>query len=39
MKDADFSNVPKILETPKGMCGKTDCDKVNIALLRKLARG
>jgi deoxyribonuclease-4 len=38
MRDGDFAGVPKILETPKGLCGKRDCDKVNIALLKRLAR-
>ncbi len=37
MRDRDFLRVPKILETPKGMCGRTDCDRMNIALLRRLA--
>lgn len=38
MTDRDFSNVPKILETPKGMCGGTECDVMNVRLLRRLAR-
>jgi deoxyribonuclease-4 len=38
MRDADFALIPKILETPKGMCGKRSCDRVNISLLRRLAK-
>ncbi len=37
MRDADFALIPKILETPKGMCGRRSCDRVNISLLRRLA--
>jgi deoxyribonuclease IV len=37
MQDRDFARVPKILETPKGMCGRRSCDAVYIALLRRLA--
>ena len=38
MTDPDFRLVPKILETPKGMCGSRSCDALNISLLRRLAR-
>jgi len=37
MRDKDFARAPKILETPKGVCGRRNCDAVNIAVLRKLA--
>jgi len=37
MREGDFATVPKILETPKGMCGRRKCDAVNIALLKRLA--
>jgi deoxyribonuclease-4 len=37
MRDADLARVPRILETPKGRCGRRDCDAVNISLLRRLA--
>ena len=37
MRDEDLSPAPKILETPKGRCGRRDCDEVNIALLVRLA--
>lgn len=37
MADRDFAKVPKILETPKGMCGRRKCDAVNIAVLKRLA--
>jgi deoxyribonuclease-4 len=37
MRDTDFADVPKILETPKGMCGRRPWDAVSIALLRRLA--
>ena len=37
MRDGDFARTPRILETPKGKCGRRDCDAVNIALLRRLA--
>lgn len=36
MRDRDFRSVPKILETPKGLCGKRKCDKMNISLLKRL---
>ncbi len=39
MRDADLAGIPRILETPKGRCGRRDCDAVNISLLRRLARG
>ena len=35
MQDADFSRVPKILETPKEMHGRKDWDEVSIALLEE----
>lgn len=37
MRDRDLRLVPKIIETPKGMKGGSAWDKVNIALLRRLA--
>ena len=36
MQDKRFEKIPKLLETPKGADG--DMDKVNMELLRKLAR-
>lgn len=38
MRDKDFAEVPKILETPKGMCGSRKCDRRNISLLKRLAK-
>lgn len=38
MQDRDFAEVPKILETPKGMYGSGKCDRMNISLLKRLAR-
>ncbi len=38
MRDGDFATVAKILETPKGMCGRRKCDQVNISLLKRLAK-
>jgi len=35
MRDPRLKSVPKILETPKDEAGQ--CDKMNLALLRKLA--
>jgi deoxyribonuclease-4 len=37
MRDRRLERIPKILETPKGKDGRED--RVNLALLRKLARG
>lgn len=37
MRDKRFEKIPKLLETPKGADG--NMDKVNLAILRKLARG
>ena len=36
VNDARFSNVPMILETPKGMDGDQDLDAVNLRILREL---
>ena len=36
MQDKRFEKIPKLLETPKGADG--DMDRVNLAILRKLAR-
>lgn len=36
MKDERFDKIPKLLETPKG--DENEMDKVNLALLRKLAK-
>ena len=37
LRDARFREIPKLLETPKGMNGKTDWDVINLRLLRRLA--
>jgi deoxyribonuclease IV len=37
MQDPRLSHIPKLLETPKGMKGKTEWDIVNLRLLRKMA--
>jgi deoxyribonuclease-4 len=39
MKDPRFRDIPKFLETPKGMTGKRDWDAVSLELLRRLAAG
>jgi deoxyribonuclease-4 len=36
LRDARFSSVPMILETPKGMEDGVDLDAINLAVLRKL---
>ncbi len=38
MRDRDFAGIPKILETPKGMCGRRVCDAANIGLLKRLSK-
>lgn len=37
MRDKRFENIPKLLETPKGDQG--EMDKINLGILRKLAKG